>query len=78
MDLEKREKLRLSGLLPAHVETLDVQKARALKALSTKQTPLDKYIFMAQLRTSNVNLFYKLVMENLEVKLKKRIFCKID
>jgi hypothetical protein len=73
MDLAKREHLGLTGLLPANVETLDIQKARALQALHAKHNPLDKYIFMAQLRTSNVKLFYKIVMDDLEVSL--NIFC---
>lgn len=63
----KRQQLGLNGLLPAQVETLETQKNRALRALRSKQTPLDKYVFMAQLRTTHVNLFYKIVMDELEV-----------
>ncbi|RCH87670.1 hypothetical protein CU098_007227 [Rhizopus stolonifer] len=66
MDLVKREKLGLNGLLPARIETIEIQKARAIRVLRSKTNMLEKYIFMAQLRTSNVRLFYKIVMDELE------------
>jgi hypothetical protein len=67
MGLEKRQKLGLNGLLPAHIETLEIQKARALRVLRSKANLLEKYIFMAQLRTTNVRLFYRIVIDELEV-----------
>jgi DNA-binding protein Fis len=67
MDYKKRQQLGLNGLLPARVETLDVQKNRALRVLRSKEDPLEKYILMAQLRTTNVRLFYKIVIDELEV-----------
>lgn len=67
MDHAKRLKLGLNGLLPARIETLEIQKARALRVLRSKHNLLEKYIMMAQLRTNNVQLFYKIVMEELEV-----------
>ena len=67
MDHAKRQKLGLNGLLPAGVETLEIQKARALRVLRSKHDLLEKYILMAQLRTTNVRLFYKIVIDELEV-----------
>lgn len=67
MGLDKRQKLGINGLLPARVETLDIQKARALRVLRSKHTLLEKYVLMAQLRTTNVRLFYKIVSDELEV-----------
>ncbi|KAI7899967.1 uncharacterized protein BX663DRAFT_519153 [Cokeromyces recurvatus] len=66
MDLSKRKRLGLTGLLPAHIETLDTQKARVLRVLRSKKDNLDKYILLAQLRTSNVRLFYKIIIDELE------------
>ncbi|GAN10408.1 NADP-dependent malic enzyme MaeA [Mucor ambiguus] len=66
MDHAKRQKLGLNGLLPAGVETLETQKARALRVLRSKHNLLEKYILMAQLRTTNVRLFYKIVIDELE------------
>ncbi|KAG2224922.1 hypothetical protein INT45_010871 [Circinella minor] len=62
---EARAHLGLRGYSPIAVETLDLQKERALKQLRSKSTSLDKYIFMAQLRNSNTRLFYKLVCDEL-------------
>ncbi|CAO3698142.1 unnamed protein product [Rhizopus stolonifer] len=61
-----RQSLGTHGLLPAKIETLEIQKRRCLKILRSKLDPLDKYVFMAQLRTSHVHLFYKIIMEELE------------
>ncbi|KAI9470916.1 MAG: malic enzyme [Benjaminiella poitrasii] len=66
MDLMKRQKLGLAGLLPAYVDTLDVQKARVLRIIRSKKDALVKYILLSQLRTSNVRLFYKIVIDELE------------
>ncbi|KAI8975413.1 malic enzyme, NAD binding domain-containing protein [Mycotypha africana] len=66
MDQNRRQKLGLTGLLPAQIETIDIQKSRAMRMLRSKSTMLEKYVFMAQLRTTNINLFYKIVIEELE------------
>ncbi|KAI8093800.1 uncharacterized protein BX664DRAFT_260994 [Halteromyces radiatus] len=66
MDAAKRSQLGLNGLSPVRVETLDIQKKRALHQLRSKHTLLEKYIFMAQMRTTNTHLFYKIVIEELE------------
>ncbi|KAG1009118.1 hypothetical protein G6F27_005866 [Rhizopus arrhizus] len=66
MNHTKRQTLGLNGLLPAKIETLDTQKKRCLHVLRSKSSMLEKYVFMAQLRTSNVRLFYKIVMDELE------------
>jgi hypothetical protein len=72
MGIDKRQRLGLIGLLPARVETLDTQKARALRVLRSKTDFLEKYILMAQLRTTNVRLFYKIIIDELEVIKKKK------
>ncbi|KAG0243189.1 malic enzyme protein 2 [Mortierella sp. GBAus27b] len=63
---EIRAALRLSGLSPTHVETFEIQKKRALAQLRSKSSDLEKYIFLAWLRNTNVRLFYGLVSEQLE------------
>lgn len=65
IDYEKRKALGLTGLLPKSVESLDIQQRRALQQLRSKPTPLDKYIFLAQLRSTNTRLFYKIIMDYL-------------
>lgn len=66
MKAEKREVLHLKGLAPSSVENIDIQKRRALRLLRSKSSMLEKYIFLAQMRTSNIRLFYKIVMDELE------------
>lgn len=53
--------------MPAKVESLDLQKRRAMLQLRAKSTDMEKYLFMANLRNTNVSLFYKLIFEELEV-----------
>ncbi|KAI9473807.1 MAG: hypothetical protein EXX96DRAFT_579427, partial [Benjaminiella poitrasii] len=63
---QRRKTLHLSGLVPTGVETLDIQRRRALQQLRLKSTMLDKYIFLAQLRSTNTRLFYKIIMDDLQ------------
>jgi hypothetical protein len=62
-----RDSLRTTGLLPSAIETSDQQKKRALAQLRSKSSPLEKYIFLAWLRNTNVRLFYRIVTSELEV-----------
>ncbi|KAF9556899.1 hypothetical protein BGW38_009172, partial [Lunasporangiospora selenospora] len=63
---ELRSALHLQGLSPSRVESFDTQKKRALAQLRSKSSELEKYIFLAWLRNTNVRLFYGLVAEQLE------------
>jgi malate dehydrogenase (oxaloacetate-decarboxylating)(NADP+) len=62
-----REAHHLAGLMPATVETMELQCQRALKQLRRYSDPLEKYIFLSRLRNTNVRLFYKLLLDNLKV-----------
>jgi malate dehydrogenase (oxaloacetate-decarboxylating)(NADP+) len=64
-----RKALGVHGLAPSRIESLEVQKRRALVQLRSKQSMLDKYTFMAQMRNTNIRLFYKIVCDELEVKI---------
>ncbi|KAI8318098.1 hypothetical protein GQ54DRAFT_267386 [Martensiomyces pterosporus] len=61
-----RSALHLKGLVPSGVENFDSQELRALEQLKLKSTNLEKYIFLSWLRTTNINLFYRLVLHNLK------------
>ncbi|PKY58886.1 hypothetical protein RhiirA4_412266 [Rhizophagus irregularis] len=61
-----RNALHTSGLMPFAVESVDQQKKRALAQLRSKNTDLEKYIFLAWLRNTNVSLFYRIVIGELE------------
>ncbi|CAG8768172.1 17033_t:CDS:2, partial [Racocetra persica] len=61
-----RNSLHLTGILPPAVETLEQQKKRALIQLRAKSSSLEKYMFLAWLRNTNVRLFYRIIIDELE------------
>jgi malate dehydrogenase (oxaloacetate-decarboxylating)(NADP+) len=61
---EERDTLKLRGLLPPHINTLEEQKQRVLWNLQHKPTPLEKYIFMIGLQDRNETLFYRTVIDH--------------
>jgi len=63
---EERISLGLSGLLPAHVSTIEQQVARTLDQLAQKATDLEKHIYLGGLHDRNETLFYRLVLDHLE------------
>jgi len=63
---EERCNNKLYGLIPSAVETLEQQTARCLEQVRSKSTDLERYIYLSNLRNSNVTLFYRLLMDNFE------------
>ena len=61
---EERDALKLRGLLPPHLNTLEEQERRVLWNLQHKPTPLEKYIFMIGLQDRNETLFYRTVIDH--------------
>ena len=62
---EERDSLRLRGLLPPRVLSMDVQVKRVLDNLSEKQTDLEKYLYLISLQDENRTLFYRVVVDNI-------------
>ncbi len=62
--LEERRVMNLTGLMPAVVETLEHQVNRELAQVRRKATPIDKYEFLMGLLDRNVQLFYRLLVDN--------------
>jgi len=62
----ERDALGLHGLLPPRVCTIDEQIVRAMENLRRKESPLEKYIFLAALQGRNQTLFYRVLMDHLE------------
>lgn len=58
---QEREKFGLLGILPPHVETLDIQVSRAYQAFGDCDSPLAKHVFLRSLQDTNEILFYALV-----------------
>ncbi|KAJ2157327.1 hypothetical protein GGF46_004581 [Coemansia sp. RSA 552] len=64
MPAEMRQALHMRGLVPASIESFPKQEMRAFQQLMAKPTNLAKYEFLATLRSINVNLFFRLVLNH--------------
>jgi len=63
---DERSKLRLHGLLPPHVESLDEQVVRAYEAYGRKDDDLERHIYLRALQDTNEVLFYRLLLDHIE------------
>ncbi|KNC99727.1 uncharacterized protein SPPG_05108 [Spizellomyces punctatus DAOM BR117] len=60
-----RTSLRLRGLVPPTQETLDQQIERVITFLNTLESPIEKYCYLSRLKSENVTLFYRVVIDHL-------------
>ncbi len=63
---EERDRLKLRGLLPAAIGSMDSQVDQALANLRRKDSALEKYIFLSALQDRNERLFYRMVIEHIK------------
>ncbi|KAJ1990217.1 hypothetical protein H4R33_001796 [Dimargaris cristalligena] len=63
---EVRNKLHLRGLVPAGIDSFENQEERALEQLRLKKTDIEKYMFLSWLKNTNMQLFYRVLLDNLE------------
>ena len=61
----ERDELDILGLLPPAIFTIEQQLKRTYESFSAKQTPLEKYIYLASLHDRNEVLYYRLIDEHL-------------
>lgn len=64
--LEQRAELGITGRLPAAVETLDEQAARAYAQLQQQPSDLQKYIYLNEIHDRNQVLYFKLLGDHLD------------
>ena len=64
--LAERDALGFRGLLPPRVCTIDEQIVRVMENLRRKESPLEKYIFLAALQGRNQTLFYRVLIDHIE------------
>ncbi|MHB0971663.1 MAG: NAD-dependent malic enzyme [Thermoanaerobaculia bacterium] len=62
----ERDELDLHGLLPPQVSTIEQQLDRVYGNFQRKETPLEKFVFMASLQDRNETLFYRLCHERID------------
>ncbi len=63
---EERDKLGLRGLLPPKVFTQTEQAQRVMENFERKPNDLERYIFLNALHERNMNLFYRVVTDNMD------------
>ncbi|KAK4114432.1 hypothetical protein N656DRAFT_704602 [Canariomyces notabilis] len=61
---EQRISKNLTGLIPHVMEDSKKQCERALKMIRTRQTGIDKYLYLSTLKRENVDLFYRLLIDH--------------
>ena len=62
----ERDALKLRGLLPPHVQTLEEQALRVMNNFQKKHNDLERYIQLIGLQDRNETLFYHVLMNNIE------------
>ena len=62
---EERIAFGLEGLLPPRVSTIEEQLARSYENYKTKNTDMERYIYLASLQDRNEVLFYRLVHDHI-------------
>ena len=62
---EERDHLKLNGLIPYHVSTIEEQVQRRYQNFKAQTTDLTKHLFLSALHNRNEVLFYKLVSEHI-------------
>ena len=62
----ERDALDLDGLLPPAVCSMVQQLDRVYQSFQRKQTPLERYIYLAALQDRNETLFYRLLHEHID------------
>jgi len=62
---DERRELRLLGLLPFHVSTIEQQLERTYDNYLAKNSDLEKFVFLTSLQDRNETLFYRLVLKHI-------------
>jgi malate dehydrogenase (oxaloacetate-decarboxylating)(NADP+) len=62
----ERDALGLRGLLPAHVQSMEMQAARVLTNLRSLPNDLEKYVALNALHDRNEALFFRVVADNID------------
>ena len=62
----ERARLRLRGLLPARVDTIEAQLTRTMENYRAKPNDLERYIYLTALHDRNETIFYRVLIEHME------------
>jgi malate dehydrogenase (oxaloacetate-decarboxylating)(NADP+) len=61
-----RRYLGTYGMVPPAVEAYKTQALRCMKQLENKEKPIEKYIYLSNLKKQNTHLFYRLAVDNMK------------
>jgi malate dehydrogenase (oxaloacetate-decarboxylating)(NADP+) len=61
---DERVSKNLTGLIPHVLESLETQCMRALRMINSRDTNIDKYLYLSSLKAQNIDLFYRLLIDN--------------
>ena len=61
---DERISMNLTGLIPHVLESMDTQCQRALGVINSRGTNIDKYLYLSSLKASNIDLFYRLLIDH--------------
>jgi malate dehydrogenase (oxaloacetate-decarboxylating) len=64
--VKEKQAFNLEGLLPAAIETIEEQVARAYKQYAQFNDDLDKHIYLRNIQDTNETLYFKLITDHLE------------
>lgn len=64
-DRAQRDELRVRGMVPYRIMTLEQQALAAIAQIRAKSTPLEQYIGMASLHDRNEVLFYRVLIDQI-------------
>ncbi|KAF7956792.1 hypothetical protein EAE96_004119 [Botrytis aclada] len=62
---EDRVNKNLTGLIPHVLESLETQCMRAMRMINSRATPIDKYLYLSNIKAQNTDLFYRLLIDNI-------------
>ncbi|TGO86113.1 hypothetical protein BPOR_0333g00010 [Botrytis porri] len=54
---EERVNKNLTGLIPHVLESLETQCIRAMRMINSRATPIDKYLYLSNIKAQNTDLF---------------------
>ncbi|PSR94352.1 hypothetical protein BD289DRAFT_451421 [Coniella lustricola] len=61
---EERAAKNLTGLVPHTMEGLQTQCQRSMRMIRSRQTDIDRYLYLSSVKEQNVDLFYRLLMDH--------------
>ncbi|KAI1635946.1 NADP-dependent malic enzyme [Biscogniauxia mediterranea] len=62
---EERVSKNLTGLIPHAMESVETQVARCMKMINSRSTDIDKYLYLSSLKDQNLDLFYRVLIDNI-------------